>query len=80
MAASPFMRVLFPAAKIKMALKTVSGKTKNIVLLILRTVAIESAPKATCESPSPIKEKRFKTSVTPKREEQREIKTPTIKA
>jgi hypothetical protein len=37
-------------------------------------------PKATCESPSPIKEKRLRTSVTPSREEQREMSTPTIKA
>ncbi len=38
------------------------------------------APKATWESPSPMKENLLRTRVTPKRDEQREIKIPTIKA
>ncbi len=37
-------------------------------------------PKATCDKPSPIKENLFRTSVTPSKEEHREIKTPTINA
>jgi AGZA family xanthine/uracil permease-like MFS transporter len=38
------------------------------------------APKATWESPSPIIEYLFKTSGTPKTEQQPDIKSPTIKA
>ena len=45
-----------------------------------KTVATAIAPNATCERPSPINEKRFKTSVTPNNEEHKAIKTPTIKA
>ena len=45
-----------------------------------KTVATAIAPKATCERPSPINDKRFKTSVTPNNEEHKAIKTPTIKA
>ena len=62
----------------------VIGKTRymsfGIVMMVPKTVARHIPPNATCESPSPINEKRFSTSVTPRREEQREIKTPTIKA
>ena len=39
-----------------------------------KTVATAIAPKATCERPSPINEKRFKTSVTPNNEEHKAIK------
>ena len=42
--------------------------------------AIAKAPKETWDKPSPIKEKRFNTKVTPNKEEQSAIKTPTIKA
>ena len=52
----------------------------TVLLTKLKIVATAIAPKATCESPSPINEYRFKTSVTPKREEQSAIKTPTISA
>ncbi len=38
------------------------------------------APKAMCESPSPIYERRFNTSVAPKRDEQSAINIPTINA
>ena len=41
-----------------------------------KTVATAIAPKATCERPSPINEKLFKTSVTPNNEEHKAIKTP----
>ena len=62
----------------------VSGKTIymsfGIVMMVPNTVARQIPPKATWESPSPIKEKRLSTRVTPSREEQSDIKTPTIKA
>ena len=38
------------------------------------------APKATWERPSPINENRFNTKETPKSDEHKAIKTPTIKA
>ena len=58
----------------------VTGIIKIVLLTNLKIVATAIAPKATWESPSPIKEKRFNTSVTPKREEHNAIKTPTINA
>ena len=62
----------------------VNGKTMymsfGILMMVPKTVARQIPPKATCESPSPINEKRLSTRVTPSREEQRDIKTPTIKA
>ena len=42
--------------------------------------AMDKAPKDTWESPSPMKEKRFSTSVTPSSDEQSAISTPTISA
>ena len=39
---------------------------------------MESAPNATWLKPSPINEKRFKTKVTPSKEEHKAIKTPQI--
>ena len=44
------------------------------------TAATAIAPKATCESPSPMKEKRFKTSVTPKSAATRAMSVPTTTA
>ena len=58
----------------------VIGSTTVIRFVMPRTAATESAPKATWERPSPMKEKRFSTSVTPKSEEQRAMSTPTITA
>ena len=62
----------------------VTGRTMYMSLGMLmkvpRTVAIQIPPKATCESPSPINEKRLRTRVTASSEEQSEIYTPTIKA
>ena len=62
----------------------VSGRTIymsfGIVMMVPKTVARQIPPKATWESPSPIKENRLSTRVTPRREEQSETKTPTIKA
>ena len=63
-----------------MALMIVIGSTRYILFVMFKTLAMQIAPKATCERPSPINEKRLSTKVTPSREEQREIKTPTIKA
>ncbi len=42
------------------------------------TEAIAIPPNATWDKPSPINENRLSTSVTPRREEQSAIKTPTI--
>ena len=52
----------------------------GVCILKFKTVAIAIAPKATWESPSPINEKRFNTKETPKSDEHKAIKTPTIKA
>ena len=56
------------------------GMTNSILLLKFSTDAMAIAPNATWDSPSPIKENRFSTNVTPRREEQSAISTPTIKA
>ena len=45
-----------------------------------KTTAKAIAPKATCDKPSPIKESRFNTSVTPKSDEHKAISTPTTNA
>ena len=79
-AASPLIFVLCPVRRSKTAQITVTGITKSILLLMFSTEAMAIAPNATWESPSPIKEKRFRTSVTPRREEHSAIKTPTINA
>jgi len=79
-AASPLIFVFLPVFKSSTALITVTGSTTSILFEILSTEAIAIPPKATCESPSPIKEKRLSTSVTPSREEQSAISTPTISA
>ena len=42
--------------------------------------AMAMAPKATWDRPSPMKENRFSTSVTPSSEEHKAISTPTISA
>ena len=51
-----------------------------MLLDIPSTVAMASAPNATCESPSPIKEYLLSTKVTPSNAEQSEISIPTTKA
>jgi hypothetical protein len=66
--------------KSKIALKIVIGRTRNMLFVMFKTEAIQMPPKATWLNPSPINENRLRTSVIPKSEEQREIKTPTIKA
>ena len=45
-----------------------------------KMVAIDIARNATCESPSPINENLFNTSVTPSSEEQSATNTPTTRA
>ena len=80
MAASPLIFVLCPVRRRSTAQITVTGITNSILLLKFSTDAIAMAPNATWESPSPIKEKRLSTSVTPIREEQRAIRIPTIRA
>ncbi len=52
----------------------------GILTKVPKTVARQIPPKATCERPSPINEKRLRTRVTPSREEQSEMRTPTMKA
>ena len=80
MAASPLICVRAPVRSRRMALRIVTGRTRSISFVRLRTLAIAMAPKATCERPSPIKEKRFRTSVTPSSEEQSAMRTPTMSA
>ena len=58
----------------------VTGITMIALLVILNIDAMAIAPNATCESPSPIKENLFKTSVTPRSDEHKAIKVPTINA
>ena len=79
-AASPLIFVLCPVRRSSTAQITVTGMTNSILLLKFSTDAMAIAPNATWDSPSPIKENRFSTSVTPRREEQSAISTPTIKA
>ena len=72
--------MFLPVRNNKIALMIVTGKTRYILFVMFKTLAMQIAPNATWESPSPINEKRLSTSVTPSREEQSEINTPTIKA
>lgn len=46
-AASPWIFAFFPLRKSKMALTTVTGKTRNMLFERLKTAAIQIAPKAT---------------------------------
>ena len=79
-AASPWIFVFLPVRSSNIALMIVTGRTMYILFVMLSTLAIQIAPNATWESPSPMNEKRLSTKVTPSREEQSEIKTPTMKA
>ena len=80
MAASPLIFVFWPVRSSSTAASTVTGSTKSMSSVRFRIPATASAPKATWESPSPMKEKRRSTSVTPSREEHSAISTPTISA
>ena len=79
-AASPLIFVFWPVLRRSIAQRTVTGRINSILLVRLSTEPTAIAPNATCESPSPIKEKRFNTSVTPSSEEHSAISTPTINA
>lgn len=79
-AASPFIFVFRPVISSRIALTTVIGKTTIISLDIPSTPDIANAPNATCESPSPINENRFSTSVTPSSDEHSAISSPTSSA
>ncbi len=79
-AASPLILAFCPVRSSRTAPQTVMNSTRGISLDRLKTAATAIAPKATWLSPSPMKEKRFKTSVTPRSDEQREISTPTVSA
>ena len=63
-----------------MAAAIVTGSTSSISSVRLNTAATARAPKATWLSPSPMKENRLSTSVTPNREAHRAISTPTTRA
>ena len=69
-----------PVRSNKTAQITVTGKMNIILFVKFKTDATAIAPKATCDNPSPIKENRFSTKVTPSKEEQSAINTPTIRA
>ena len=79
-AASPLSLVLFPVLSKSTAHTMVTGIIKRLTLAIFSTVAIASAPNATCESPSPMNENLLSTRVTPRSEEHKAISTPTISA
>lgn len=80
MEASPLIFASFPLFNMSTALNIVIGRVTAILLLKFKTPDTHIAPKATWDNPSPIKENLFNTSVIPIKEEQRAIKTPTIKA
>ena len=80
MALSPLILAFCPVRSSKTAQTTVMAITRGISFLIWSTAAMDMAPKATWESPSPMKEKRLSTSVTPSSEEQRAISIPTNSA
>ena len=58
----------------------VTGNEMIMLLVKLTTAATAIVQKAIWDKPSPIKEKRLSTKVTPNNEEHKAIKTPTIKA
>lgn len=89
-ALSPFIRLLSERRRRKKAAIITTGivKTRGFAPRNLRkalpdeenTAAVESAPKPTWESPSPIMEYLFKTRLTPRSAEQSETRAPTRKA
>ncbi len=80
MAASPCRRARWPPRSSRMAAATVTGSTSSISSVSWSTEAMASAPKATWDRPSPMKENRLSTSVTPNREAHRAMSTPTTSA
>ncbi len=80
MAASPFIFVFCPVFKSSTAHIIVTGSTSTVAFASFNTPATATAPNATWDKPSPIKENLFSTNVTPSKEEQSAINTPTISA
>ena len=80
MAASPLILVFCPFLSRSTAQRMVPGRTRIMLSERFNTAAMAIRPKATWDRPSPMKENRFRTSVTPSSEEQRAISTPTIRA
>ena len=80
MAASPLIFAFFPLLRRRIALITVTGRISSISFVRFMTVATDMAPKATWERPSPMKEKRRRTRVTPRSAEQSATSTETIRA
>ena len=63
-----------------MALKIVTASISGISFVMFSIAAIAIAPNATCDRPSPMKEKRLSTSVMPRSDEHSAIRMPTISA
>lgn len=80
MAASPFNLKRLPKHSNKIAQRMVTGKTKIISFPKFKIPATAIAANATWDRPSPMSENRFKTKVTPNKEEQRATTVPTISA
>ena len=80
MAASPLIFVFCPVRRSSTAQTTVTPSVRGISSVSFRTAAMDMAPNATWERPSPMKENRFSTSVTPSSEEHSAISTPTMSA
>lgn len=80
MAASPLILEFWPAPSRRIAHSTVMPITSGMSLIRFKTEATDMAPKATWDNPSPIKENRLSTSVTPSREAHRATSTPTTSA
>ena len=78
--ASPLTLAFWPTLSRRTAQTIVTGITRSMSFVSPTTAATAMAPKATWLRPSPMKEKRRSTRVTPSREEHREISTPTIRA
>ena len=79
-AASPLIFASCPGRRSKIANTMVRGRTRIILFVIFSTLAIAIAPNATCAKPSPMREKRRRTSGTPRSEEQSAMRTPTMSA
>ena len=78
-AASPLILMFCPVRSSRIAAATVTGSTKNRLFEIPTTDATAIAPNATCESPSPIKENLLSTNITPSKDAESAISTPTTR-
>ena len=79
-AASPLIFVFMPVRRRSIAAIAVTGITTAISATGVNTAAIAIAPKATWDNPSPMKEKRLRTSVTPSNAEHKDISIPAANA